>query len=78
MQWGTFLVKNVNVTTMSFFMSGDLTGLCLFMSKFQMFFFQNGAHFSGFQIPFKSETFANQSLFNRALRSGENALKQDK
>ena len=30
MEWGTFS-KNVNVTTIMFFMSGDLTGLCLYI-----------------------------------------------
>ena len=28
---GNFQIKNVNVTTIIFFMSGDLTGLCLYM-----------------------------------------------
>ena len=30
MHWGTFS-KNVSFTTVTFFMSGDLTGLCLYM-----------------------------------------------
>ena len=30
-QWGTFQNKNVDVTTIKFLMSGDLTGLCLYI-----------------------------------------------
>ena len=46
---GNFSNKNVNVTTIMFLMSGDLTGLCLYMTNTQ-----DGVHFCSIQVAWLS------------------------